>query len=48
MGLKANLKKTEVMVSVSKGKVLKGKVDSCAKCRKRVIANSVVCTKCDK
>ena len=46
--LKVNLKKTKVMVSGSKGEVLKSKVDSCGKCVKRVMVNSVVCTKCGK
>ena len=46
--LKMNLKKTNVMVSGSKGEVFKSKVDPCAKCGKRVIANSVLCTKCGK
>ena len=46
-GLKVNLKKTKVMVSGSKGEVLKSKVDPCAKCGKRVMANSVMCTKYD-
>ena len=36
------------MVSCSKGEVLKSKVDSCAKCGKRVMANSVMYTKCCK
>ena len=35
-GRKVNLKKTKVMVSGSKGEVLKSKVDPCAKCAKRV------------
>ena len=43
-----NLKKTKVMLSGSKGNVLKSKVDSCAKCGKRVMANSVMCAKCGK
>ena len=47
-GLKVNLKKIKVMVSSSKGEVLKRKVDPCAKCGKRVMANSVICTKCGK
>ena len=34
------------MVSGLKGKVLKSKVDPCAKCGKRVMANLVLCTKC--
>ena len=46
--LKVNLKKTKVMVSGSKGEVLKSKVDPCAKCGKRVIANSIMCTKSGK
>ena len=32
------------MASGSKGEVLKTKVDPCAKCGKRVMANSVMCT----
>ena len=44
-GLKLNLKKTKVMVSDSKGEVLKSKVDSCAECGKRVVAHLVMCTK---
>ena len=43
-----NLKKTKVMVSNSKGEVLKSKVDPCAKCGKRVMANLLMCTKCGK
>ena len=45
-GLKVNLKKTKVMVSGSKGEVFKSTVDPCAKCGKRVMANSMMCTKC--
>ena len=47
-GLKVNLKKTKVMVSASKGEILKSKVDPCAKCDKSVMTNSVMCTKCGK
>ena len=36
------------MVSGLKGEVLRNKVDPCTKCGKRVKANSVMCTKCDK
>ena len=36
------------MVSGSKGEVLKSKVDLCAKCSKRVMENSVMCTQCGK
>ena len=47
-GLKVNLKKTKVLVSGSKGEVLKSKVDPCVKCSKRVMVNSMMCTKFDK
>ena len=47
-GLNVNLKKTKVMVSSLRGEVLQSKVDPCAKCSKRVMANSVRCTKCGK
>ena len=47
-GLKVNLKKTKVMVSVSKGEVLQSKIDLCAKCSESVLANLVMCTKCGK
>ena len=47
-GMKVNIKKTKVMVGGSKGEVLKSKVDPCAKYGKRVMANSVMCTKCGK
>ena len=43
-----NLKKTKVIMSGSKGEVLKRKVDPCAKCSKRVMENLVMCTKCCK
>ena len=43
-----SLKKVKVMVSSSKGEVIKSKVDPRAKCGKRVMANSVMCTKCGK
>ena len=43
-----NLKKTKEMVSGLKCEALKCKVDPCAKCGKRVMANSVMCTKCGK
>ena len=44
-GLKVNLKKTKVILSNSKGEVLKSKVDSWAKCAKRMMTNSVMCAK---
>ena len=43
-----NLKKTKVMVSGSKGEVLKSEVDPCAKCGEWVMAYLVMCTKCGK
>ena len=45
-GLKVNLKK--VMVSGSKGEILKSKVDPCGKGGKRVMENSIMGTKCGK
>ena len=45
-GLKVNLKKTKVMVSGSKDEVLKSRVDPCAECGKRVMANSVMSQHC--
>ena len=47
-GLKVNLKKIKVMVSDLKDEVLNSKVDPCAKCGYRVMANLVMCTKCCK
>ena len=47
-GLKINLKKTKVLVSDLKEEILKGKVDPRAKCGKRAMKNSVLCTKCGK
>ena len=41
-------KKNKATVSSSKGEVLKSRADSCAKCGKRVIANSMMCSKCGK
>ena len=45
-GLNINLTKTKVIVSGSKDEVLRSKVDPYAKCGKKVMASSVVCTKC--
>ena len=44
--LKVNTRKTKVMVSGSKGELFKNKKDPRGVCRKRVMANSVLCTKC--
>ena len=45
-GLKVNTRKTKVMISVSQGEPFKSKIDPCGVCGRRVIANSVLCTKC--
>ena len=41
-GFKVNLKKTKLMVSGSKGKILKSIVDPCAKCSKKILTNLVI------
>ena len=46
-GLKVSIKKTKVMVSRSKGEQFKSKADLGGVCGKRVMANSLVCTKCE-
>ena len=46
--MKVNIKKTKVMVGGSKGETLKSKVDPCTKYSKRVMAYSVMHTKCGK
>ena len=45
-GLKVNTRKTKVMVSGSKGDLFKSKIDPCGVCGRRVMADSVLCTKC--
>ena len=44
-GLKVNTRKTKLMVSGS-GELYKSKIDPCGVCGRRVMANSVLCTKC--
>ena len=44
-GLKINTRKTKVMVSGSEGELFKSKLDPCGICGRRVMANSVLCTK---
>ena len=44
--LKVNTGKTKVMVSGSEGELYKSKIDPCGVCGRRVVANSVLCTKC--
>ena len=45
-GLKNSTRKIKVMVSRSGGELFKGKVDPCGVCGRRVMANSLLCTKC--
>ena len=45
-GLKVHIRKTEVKVSGSEGELFKSKIDPCGVCGRRVMANSVLCTKC--
>ena len=45
-GLKVNTRKTKIMVSESEGELFKSKIDPCGVCGRRVMANSVLCTKC--
>ena len=44
--LKVNSRKTKLMVSGSEGELYKSKIDPCGVCGRRVMANSVLCTKC--
>ena len=45
-GLKVNTRKTKLMVSGSENELYKSKIDPCGVCGRRVMANSVLCTKC--
>ena len=45
-GWKVNTRKTKLMVSGSEGELYKSKIDPCGVCGRRVMANSVLCTKC--
>ena len=45
-GLKVNTRKTKLIVSGSEGELYKSKTDLCEVCGRRVMANSVLCTKC--
>ena len=44
-GLKVDTRKTKVMVRGSEEELFKSKVDPCEVCGRRVMANSVLCTK---
>ena len=45
---RANIGKTTVMESGSKGEIFTSRVDPCGMCGRRVMKNSVCCTKCEK
>ena len=45
-GSKVNTRKTKIMVSRSEGELYKSKIDPYGVCGRRVMANSVLCTKC--
>ena len=47
-GMKANIRKTKVMVSGAEGEIVRCKVDPCGICGKRVMSNAVLCTVCKK
>ena len=44
--LMVNTRITKVVVSGSEGELFKSKIDPCGVCGRRVMANSVLCTKC--
>ena len=44
--LKVNTRKSKLMVNRSEGKLYKSKIDPCGVCVRRVMANSVLGTKC--
>ena len=46
-GLKVNTRKTKLMVSGSEGELYKSKIDPCGVCGRRVMANSLLCIKCE-
>ena len=43
---KVNIRKTKVMVSGFEGELFKNKIVPCGVCVRRVMVNSVLCTKC--
>ena len=45
-GLKVNTSKAKVMVSEWEGELFKSIIDPCGVCGRRVMANSVLCSKC--
>ena len=44
-GLKGNPRNTKVMVSGSEGELFKSKINPCGVCGRRIMVNSVLCTK---
>ena len=44
--LEVNIRKTKVMVGRSEGELFKSKIDSCGVCRRVIMVNSVLYTKC--
>ena len=44
-GLKVNTRKTKAMVSGSEGELFKSKIAPCGVCGRRVMTDSVLCTK---
>ena len=45
-GLRINIRKTKMMVSVAEGEVVRSRLDPCGICGKRVMSNAVWCTLC--
>ena len=45
-GLNVNTRKSKVMESRSEGELVKSKIDSFVVCGRKVMANSLLCTKC--
>ena len=45
-GMNVNINKTKLMLSGTERETSRSKIDFCDMCGKRVIANSVMCTKC--
>ena len=46
-GLKLNTRKTKVLVGRSEGELFISKIDPCGVCGRRVMANLMLCTKCE-
>ena len=46
--MKVNIRKTKMMVSGAEEEIVRGEVDPCRICGKRVISSAVLCTECKK